>query len=320
MPWVIGYSLTREGPGENGRGFLFDCFKVRMLLTSNTNRRVAWLARAAAVMLCAPLLIGCDTLTSIWAPKEEQFDAPADKLYNEGLYLLNTKKDLKTAAKRFEEVDRQHPYSDWARRSLIMSAYTYYQAGMYDDSITASRRYIQLHPGSPDAAYAQYLIGSCYFDQIRDISRDQERTERAMAAFEEVVRKYPNSEYAVSAKRKMDVGRDQMAAREMMVGRYYMERRDYAGAINRFKIVVTRYQTTRHVEEALLRLTEAYLSLGIVGEAQTSAAVLGHNFPDSRWYKDAYALVQQRGLQPQENQSSWISQAFRKVGLGFAAQ
>ena len=302
----------------NGRGFLFNCFRVRMLLTSDINRRVSWLARAAAMVFFAPLLIGCDTLTSFWTPKDEQFDAPADQLYNEGLYLLNTKKDLKTAAKRFEEVDRQHPYSDWARRSLIMSAYTYYQAGMYEESITTSRRYIQLHPGSPDAAYAQFLIGSCYFDQIRDVTRDQDRTERAMAAFEEVIRKYPNSEYAISAKRKIDVGRDQLAAREMMVGRYYMERRDYAGAINRFKIVVTRYQTTRHVEEALLRLTEAYLSLGIVGEAQTSAAVLGHNFPDSRWYKDAYALVQRRGLTPQENQSSWISQAFRKIGVGSA--
>jgi outer membrane protein assembly factor BamD len=292
-----------------------------MLLTSNnTDRRVGWFARAAIVTLFAPVLIGCDTLSNLnfWSPKEEQFEEPADKLYNEGLYLLNTKRDLTTAAKRFEEVDRQHPYSDWARRSLIMSAYTYYQAGKYEESISASRRYIQLHPGSPDAAYAQYLIGSSYFDQIRDVTRDQERTERAMAAFEEVVRKYPSSEYAVSAKRKIDVGRDQLAAREMMVGRYYMERRDYSGAINRFKIVVTRYQTTRHVEEALLRLTEAYLSLGIVGEAQTSAAVLGHNFPDSRWYKDAYALVQRRGLQPSENRSSWISQAFRKLGVGTA--
>ena len=292
-----------------------------MLLTSdNTDRRVNWIARAVAVTLLAPLLIGCDTLTSLWGGKEEQFEEPADKLYNEGLYLLNNRRDLKTAAKRFEEVDRQHPYSDWARRSLIMSAYTYYQAGMYEESIGASRRYIQLHPGSPDAAYAQYLIGSCYFDQIRDVTRDQDRTERAMQAFDEVVRKYPNSEYAISAKRKMDVGRDQLAGQTMMVGRYYMERRDYTGAINRFKIVVTRYQTTRHVEEALLRLTEAYLSLGVVSEAQTSAAVLGHNFPDSRWYKDAYALVQQRGLTPSENRDSWISQAFRKVGLGFARE
>jgi len=135
-----------------------------------------------------------------------------------------------------------------------------------------------------------------------------------------VVRKYPTSEYAVSAKRKIEVARDQLAGREMLVGRYYMERRDYAGAINRFKMVVTRYQTTRHVEEALLRLTEAYLSLGIVGEAQTSAAVLGHNFPESRWYKDAYALLGQRGLQPSENRGSWISQAFGRVGLGFATE
>jgi outer membrane protein assembly factor BamD len=291
-----------------------------MLLTSdNTGRRVSWIARAVLLTLLAPVLMGCDTLTSFWSPKDEQFEAPADRLYNEGLYLLNNKRDLRTAAKRFEEVDRQHPYSDWARRSLIMSAYTYYQAGMYEESIGASRRYIQLHPGSPDAAYAQYLIGSCYFDQIRDVTRDQDRTERAMQAFDEVVRKYPNSEYAVSAKRKMDVGKDQLAAQTMMVGRYYMERRDYTGAINRFKIVVTRYQTTRHVEEALLRLTEAYLSLGVVSEAQTSAAVLGHNFPESRWYKDAYALVQQRGLTPSENRDSWISQAFRKFGVGTAS-
>ena len=199
-----------------------------------------------------------------------------------------------------------------------MSAYTYYQAGMYEESITTSRRYIQLHPGSPDAAYAQFLIGSCYFDQIRDVTRDQDRTERAMAG---VRRGGPQiSEFRIRGLRQAQDRRRPRPARRpqtMMVGRYYMERRDYAGAINRFKIVVTRYQTTRHVEEALLRLTEAYLSLGIVGEAQTSAAVLGHNFPDSRWYKDAYALVQQRGLQPSENRApgsarrsaSWASEA-----------
>jgi outer membrane protein assembly factor BamD len=288
---------------------------MRMSLTSN-NRRGHWIARVVALALLAPLLMGCESLSKFWGGGQETFDEPADKLYNEGLYLLNAKKDLRTAAKRFEEVDRQHPYSEWARKSLIMTAYTYYQAGMHEESITASRRYIQLHPGSPDAAYAQFLIASCYFDQIRDVTRDQDRTERAMAAFDEVVRKYPDSEYAVSAKRRIAVARDNLAAREMMIGRYYMDRRDYAGAINRFKIVVTRYQTTRHVEEALLRLTEAYLSLGIVGEAQTSAAVLGHNFPESRWYKDAYALVQRRGLLPSENRDSWISQAFRKMGIG----
>src|SRR5262245_5772978 len=270
------------------------------------------LARFLALALVAPALAGCESLGSFWGPKEDPvLDQPADSLYNEALYTLNVKRDTKGAAKRFEEVDRQHPYSEWARKSLIMSAYAYYEAGSYDDSINSAKRYIQLHPGSPDAAYAQFLIGSSYYDQIRDVTRDQERTEKAISSLDEVVRKYPGSEYAVSAKRKMEQARDQLAGQQMLVGRYYMDRRDYSGAINRFKTVVTRYQTTRHVEEALLRLTEAYMALGIVTEAQTSAAVLGHNFPDSRWYKDAYALLNERGLSPSENKGSWISQAFK---------
>jgi outer membrane protein assembly factor BamD len=259
----------------------------------------------------------CDTLNGLFGPKDELGpDEPADKLYNEGLFLLNNKGDPKGAAKKFEEVDRQHPYSEWARKSLIMSAYAYYTAASYDDCINAAKRYVSLHPGSEDAAYAQYLIGASFFDRIPDVTRDQERTERAVATLEEVARKYPNTEYAIAAKRKMDVARDQLAGKEVMIGRWYMDRRDFTAAINRFKVVVTRYQTTRHVEEALMRLTEAYMALGIVEEAQTSAAVLGHNFPDSRWYKDAYALVQSRGLEPNENKDSWISQAFKKFGLG----
>jgi outer membrane protein assembly factor BamD len=238
-------------------------------------------------------------------------DEPADKLYNEGLYLLNNKKNPKEAAKKFEEVDRQHPYSEWARKALIMSAYAYYESGNFDDCINSARRYVTLHPGSPDAAYAQFLIGSSYFDQIPEISRDQERAEKAVQTLDEVVRKYPNSEYAVAAKRKIEMARDQLAGKEMEIGRYNLTQRNYIGAINRFKIVVTRYQTTRHVEEALLRLTEAYMALGIIDEAQTSAAVLGHNFPDSRWYKDAYALMQSKGLEPSENKGSWISRAFK---------
>ena len=148
------------------------------------------------------------------APEE-----PADKLYNEGLYLLNSKKDPKNAAKKFEEVDRQHPYSEWARKALIMSAFAYYQANAYDDCINTARRYVTLHPGSPDAAYAQFLIGSSYFDQMPEISRDQDRTEKAMQALDEVVRKYPNSEYAVAAKRKIEIARDQLAGKEMDIGR-----------------------------------------------------------------------------------------------------
>ena len=273
-----------------------------------------------AQLLCLALLVvplgACSGLNLF--DKQDAFapDQPADKLYNEGVFLLNRRSEYKNAAKKFEEVERQHPYSEWARKSLIMSAYAKYEAREYDEAISAARRYVTLHPGSPDAAYAQFLIGTSYYDQIADISRDQGRTEKAIAALEEVTRKYPDTEYAASAKNKIEMARDQLAGKEMMVGRYYQSRKDFAGAINRFKIVVTQYQTTRHVEEALMRLTESYMALGIVNEAQTAAAVLGHNFPDSRWYTDAYRLVQSGGLQPSENPTSWISRAFRRVGLG----
>jgi outer membrane protein assembly factor BamD len=278
------------------------------------------LGLAASLILLTLPLSGCGTgaLWDKFFAKDETFvDEPADKLYNEGLYLLNEKKDNKGAAKKFEEVDREHPYSEWARKSLLMSAFSYYQQGDYDGCIGAATRYVTLHPGSPDAAYAQYLVAASHYDQIPDISRDQGRTEKAMNALQEVIRKYPTSEYAVSAKAKLEGARDQLAGKEMAIGKYYMDKHDYAAAINRYKTVVTQYQTTREVEEALLRLTEAYMAIGIVGEAQTAAAVLGHNFPDSPWYKDAYNLVKSGGLEPSENQGSWISKAFKKVGLGF---
>jgi outer membrane protein assembly factor BamD len=264
-------------------------------------------------------LSGCGTgaLWDKFFAKDDTFvEEPAEKLYNEGLFLMNDKHDPKGASKKFEEVDRQHPYSDWARKSLLMSAYAFYNANDYDSCIGAATRYVTLHPGSPDAAYAQYLIAASHYDQIPDTSRDQGRTEKAIAALEEVIRKYPTSEYAVSAKAKLEGARDQLAGREMNVGRYYMEKRNFAAAINRFKTVVTQYQTTRHVEEALARLTECYIAIGIPGEAQTAAAVLGHNFPDSPWYKDAYDRVKSGGLEPSENQGSYISRAFKKMGLG----
>jgi len=279
--------------------------------------RQLWLAVGLLAMTAS--LGGCSA-SDLWdkfKTKDDTFvDEPADKLYNEGLYLMNHENDPKAASKKFEEVDRQHPYSDWARKSLLMSAYAYYSAGDYDSCIGAATRYVTLHPGSPDAAYAQYLMAASQYDQIPDISRDQGRTEKAIASLEEVIRKYPTSEYALSAKKKLEGARDQLAAKEMAIGRYYMEKRDFSGAINRFKTVVTRYQTTRHVEEALARLTEAYMAIGIVGEAQTAAAILGHNFPDSRWYKDAYNLVKSGGVEPQENKGSWMSKAFKKLGLG----
>jgi outer membrane protein assembly factor BamD len=286
---------------------------------SDLNRLGRQLRLAAGLSVLAVTLSGCGTgaLWDKFFAKDDTFvEEPADKLYNEGLFLMNDKHDPKAASKKFEEVDRQHPYSDWARKSLLMSAYAFYNAGDYDSCIGAATRYVTLHPGSPDASYAQYLIAASHYDQIPDVSRDQGRTEKAIAALEEVVRKYPTSEYAVTAKAKLEGARDQLAGKEMEIGRYNLEKRNYTAAINRFKTVVTQYQTTRHVEEALARLTEAYMAIGIVGEAQTAAAVLGHNFPDSRWYKDAYNLVKSGGVEPSENTGSYISKAFKKLGLG----
>jgi outer membrane protein assembly factor BamD len=288
-----------------------------MMSRSQGSTRSAWRLRAPAaglaLALAASALMGC----SFFKKDEDSIpDTPADMLYNEGLFLLNNKQDYKEAAKKFDEVDRENPYSDWARKSLLLSAYAYYQAEMYDDCVNSAKRYVTLHPGSPDAAYAQYLIGASYYDQILDVTRDQARANKAIDALEEVVRKYPTSEYAISAKKKIDMARDQLAGKEMDVGRFYLDKRDFIGAINRFKVVVTQYQTTRHVEEALMRLSEAYVSLGIIDEAQTAAAVLGHNFPDSPWYKDAYTLVKTAGGEPTaENKGSWISRAFQKMGL-----
>ncbi|MBS4084459.1 MAG: outer membrane protein assembly factor BamD [Rhizobiales bacterium] len=281
------------------------------------------LGTALRVLVILPLgvsLAGCASLGnfslgSLWGDKKEDEllpDQPADLLYNEALTLLN-KKDFEKAAKKFEEVDRQHPYSEWGRKSLLMSAYAYYEGQKHPETVIAARRYLALHPGSADAAYAQFLAASALFDEIPNIEHDQRRTETAMEALSEVIRKYPETEYAVSARRKIDVARDQLAAKEMVTGRYYLKNRNFSGAINRFKVVVTKYQNTRHVEEALARLTEAYMSLGIVNEAQTAAVVLGHNFPESPWYKDAYALVTSGGNVPREDKGSWISRAWGNI-------
>jgi outer membrane protein assembly factor BamD len=284
--------------------------------SATANRPGPWV-RAVLRVLAAALVTTTIGACSLFGDKDAVLpDEPAEKLYNEGVFLLNERKEYKDAAKKFEEVERQHPYSEWARKSLIMATYSYYSSANYDEAITAAQRYITLHPGNPDAAYAQYLIGSSYYDQIPDITRDQGRTEKALSALDEVLRKYPNSEYASAARKKIEFARDQLAAREMNIGRESQNKKNFIGAINRFKVVVTQYQTTRHVEEALERLTECYLTLGIVSEAQTAAAVLGHNFPDSPWYKNAYALLKSGGTEPAEDKGSWISKAFKKLGVG----
>jgi outer membrane protein assembly factor BamD len=312
MAWPSGCAWVRKRRLGDDRKVDGDFIALMLKRLFKLGRSWMLAARFAALALIVAALPAC----SFFGKEDVIPDDPADKLYNEGLYLLNTKHDYRQAAKRFEEVDRQHPYSEWARKALIMSAYAHYEGTQYDESVTAAKRYVTLHPGSPDAAYAQYLIGASYFDQIPDISRDQQRTEKALQALDEVVRKYPGTEYAAGAKRKMEVARDQLAGKEMDTARYYQKKRDYIAAVNRFKVVITQYQTTRHVEEALMRLAETYMTLGIVNEAQTAAAVLGHNFPDSPWYKDAYRLVKGGGLEPYEDQGSWISKAFKKVGLG----
>ena len=263
-----------------------------------------WLCLAATVAGLA----ACSTSVE-GTPDAFADDQPAGNLYNEGLAYLNAGK-MTDAVKSFDEVDRQHPYSEYARKALIMSTFASYRAGKFDDTISAGSRYLALYPGSPDAAYAQYLIGQSYFRQIPDVTRDQTTTKKALAAMDEIVNNYPDSEYAADAKAKAVVARDQLAGKEMQIGRYYLERREYLAAINRFKIVVTDYQSTRHVEEALERLAEANMALGLTGEAQTATAILGHNFPDSQWYKDAYKLLQTGGLEPRENAGSWISKAF----------
>jgi len=283
-------------------------------------------ARIAALALCGVALAGCDTLSSLnpfdqaekYKP-EIVAQQPAEQLYNDGLSRMKNG-DFTGAAKKFSELDKQYPHSEWSRKALIMTAYANYEGRQYEEAITASRRYLQAHPSTKDAAYAQYLMAMANYNQILDVTRDQERSERAIAALEELVTRYPKSEYVADAKAKITVARDQLAAKEMEIGRFYLNQRNYTAAINRFRTVVAKYQRTRHVEEALERLTEAYLALGIASEAQTAAAVLGHNFPDSPWYKDAFALLQSGGLAPREDTGSWISRAFknlpRVVGLG----
>ncbi|MCU0884895.1 MAG: outer membrane protein assembly factor BamD [Beijerinckiaceae bacterium] len=278
------------------------------------------------IVLSATLgLAGCDTISSLnpfdttSRYKQELLPEVApDTLYNQGLARLQSG-DTAGAAKAFSDIDRQAAFSPQAKRGLIMTAFAHYEGKRYDEAITAARRFLTLHPGDKDAAYAQYLLAMSNYNQIPDIGRDQERTERALVALQELIDRYPKSEYVLDAREKILFAKDQLAGKEMNVGRFYLKQRNFPAAINRFRDVVSKYQTTRHVEEALMRLTEAYLALGVTNEAQTAAAVLGHNFPESPWYRDAYSLLQSGGLEPREQAGSWISRAFqgftRVVGL-----
>ena len=281
---------------------------------AHAGRAVRVALTVAGVALAPVLAAGCmnkDVDVDL-ATYVEQTD-PADALYNQGLANLNAGR-LKEASRKFDAVDRQHPYSELARKSMVMSAFTNYRQGNYDEAINTGKRYVSLYPSSEDAAYAQYIVGLSYFRQIRDVTQDQKESRRAIEAMDEVIQRWPESQYVEDARTKVRFARDQLAGKEMQVGRYYLERREYIAAVKRFRYVVENYSNTRHVEEALARLTETYYAMGLTSEAQTAAAVLGHNYPDSQWYKDSYALLQTGGLEPRENAGSWISKAGQLFG------
>jgi len=237
---------------------------------------------------------------------------PPETIYAEADALME-ERSYKDAAKKFEEIDRDHPYSPLARRAIVMSAYARYKAGDYTDAIAAAERYVTLHPGTKESSLAYHIIANSYYDQVKDPKRDQTRTKKALNALNTVATRYPDSRYAEQARNRIKTMKDLLAAKEMDVGRYYLKQQNYLASINRFRTVVTEYQTTAHVEEALLRLTEAYMALGITNEAQTAAAVLGHNFPDSKWYPPAYSLLQGSGLEPKESEGSWISRTWGRI-------
>ena len=291
-------------------------------IARNFRRPAPFAWRVVAAVLVMGPAAGCSTfdldkLNPFGPDKYETKilpDTPADKLYNQGLAKLQDKSPS-DAAKKFGTLEKEFPLSDWSRKGLLMATYANYQADKYDDAIETGKRYVSLFPTSPDAAYALYLVGMSNYEQIPDISRDQERTEKALEAFQSLVEKYPNSEYVADAKLKIQITRDQLAGKEMSIGRHYLVRQNYVGAINRFHTVLAKYQNTRHTEEALERLTEAYMAMGITNEAQTAAAILGHNFPDSEWYKDAYQLLKTGGLEPREDTDSWLSKLRRTIGL-----
>ncbi|MEM9627179.1 MAG: outer membrane protein assembly factor BamD [Pseudomonadota bacterium] len=225
------------------------------------------------------------------SPEDEAYvERPVNDLYNVALDELSDGNNSRAAA-AFQEVERQHPYSQWATRGQLMAAYAFFKAGQFDQAVGAAERFIGLHPGHKDVPYAYYLIGISYYDQISDVGRDQKMTELAYKSFDELIRRFPDSDYGRDAKLKADLAQDHLAGREMAVGRYYQRKGKFVAAANRFRTVVDQYQTTTHIEEALHRLTEVYLALGVRDEAVKSAAVLGHNYPTSDWYQDSYALL-----------------------------
>lgn len=269
-------------------------------------------ATARALALVGTLALGACGLFGGGDDDKGYAEAPVEQLYNRALDQLGSS-DFKNAAKSFEEVDRQHPYSVWAVKAQIMTAFAYYQSNKYDDAIIALDRFINLHPGHKDVPYAYYLKALSYYEQISDVGRDQRMTEQALNALGEVVKRFPDTPYARDARLKVDLAVDHLGGKEMEVGRFYQTRKEYVAAINRYRRVIEQYQTTTHTPEALHRLVECYLALGVTNEAKMAAAVLGHNFPGSDWYADSYYLLEGVDLRPDKDDSSWLGRIWKSV-------
>lgn len=247
-------------------------------------------------------------------PALETLDA--ESIYKLGEYQLETSRKGEDAVKYFSEVERLYPYSEWAKRALIMQAFAYHKDRDYENSRATAQRYIDTYPAEEDAAYAKYLLALSYYDQIDEVGRDQGLTFQALQALRAVIEDYPDSEYARSSILKFDLAFNHLAAKEMEIGRYYLKRKHYTAAINRFRVVVENFQTTTHVPEALHRLVESYLSLGLTDEAQTAGAILGHNFQSTEWYQDSYRLLTSKGLKPEAKGDSWLAKVYRQVIRG----
>ena len=239
----------------------------------------------------------------------------AEEIYKKAEFELETG-DEDEAARLFGEVERLYPYSDWAKRALIMQAFAFHKDKDYENSRSTAQRFIDFYPADEDAAYASYLLALSYYDQIDEVGRDQGLTFQALQSLRTVIERYPDSEYARSSILKFDLAFDHLAAKEMEIGRYYLKRGHYSAAISRFRVVVEEFQTTTHTPESLHRLVEAYLSLGLTDEAQTAGAILGYNFQSTEWYDDSYKLLTGRGLELEAAGDNWLRQVYRQVIRG----
>ncbi|HRO14810.1 MAG TPA: outer membrane protein assembly factor BamD [Paracoccus sp. (in: a-proteobacteria)] len=269
----------------------------------------------AAVAMSVSLLSACGGGGGAATPQPLD-NFTAEEIYKRGEYELENSGRPRDAVHYFAEVERLYPYSEWAKRALIMQAYSLHKARNYEEARGAAQRFIDTYPGDEDAAYAKYLLALSYYDQIDEIGRDQGLTFQALQALREVIEQYPDTEYARSAVLKFDLAFDHLAGKEMEIGRYYLKRGHYTSAINRFRVVVEEYQTTTHTPEALMRLVEAYLALGLTDQAQTAGAILGHNFQSSPFYQDAYNQLRGRGLTATPQGDSWLTKVYRQVVQG----